>query len=66
LLTEDGKAMLAKTVREYLKKHPGRKADAKKKAVRHFLDYRMAFGGGKASEALLTEVERYIDRVMAA
>ena len=66
MLTEDGKAMLAKTVREYLKKHPGRKADAKKKAVRHFLDYRMAFGGGKASEALLTEVERYIDRVMAA
>lgn len=66
MLTEDGKAMLAKSVREYLKKHPGRKADAKKKAVRHFLDYRMAFGGGKASEALMTEVERYIDRVMTA
>ncbi|HQQ24730.1 MAG TPA: hypothetical protein PLR51_00450 [Methanomassiliicoccales archaeon] len=58
--------MLAKSVREYLKKHPGRKADAKKKAVRHFLDYRMAFGGGKASEALMREVERYIDRVMTA
>ncbi len=66
MLTEDGKAMLAKSVREYLKKHPGRKADAKKKAVRHFLDYRMAFGGGKASEALMREVERYIDRVMTA
>lgn len=66
MLTEDGKAMLAKSVREYLKKHPGRKADAKKKAVRHFLDYRMAFGGGKVSEALMTEVERYIDRVMTA
>jgi len=66
LLTEDGKAMLAKSVREYLKKHPGRKADAKKKAVRHFMDYRMAFGGGKASDALVQEVEKYIDRVMSA
>ncbi len=66
MLTEVGKAMLAKSVREYLKKHPGRKADAKKRAVRHFLDYRMAFGGGKASDALVQEVERYIDRVMSA
>ncbi len=45
MLTEDGKAMLAKSVREYLRRHPGRKADAKRKAVRHFMDYRMAFGG---------------------
>ncbi len=66
MLTDDGKAMLANSVREYLKKHPGKKADAKKKAVRHFLDYRMAFGGGKASDALVNEVERYIDRVMSA
>ncbi len=66
MLTEDGKAMLAKSVREHLKKNPGKKADAKKKAIRHFLDYRMAFGGGKASDALLKEVERYIDRVMSA
>jgi len=34
--------------------------------VRHFMDYRMAFGGGKASDALVQEVERYIDRVMSA
>ena len=66
MLTDDGKAMLAKSVREYLKKHPGRKAEAKKKAVRHFMDYRMAFGGGKASNALVKEVEGYIDRVMSA
>ena len=65
MLTEDGKAMLAKSVREYLKKHPGRKADAKKKAIRHFLDYRMAFGGGKVSDDLIIELERYVDRVMS-
>lgn len=66
MLTEDGKAMLARSVREYLKKYPGKKADAKKRAIRHFMDYRMAFGGGKASDALVQEVERYIDRVMTA
>jgi len=66
LLTEDGKAMLARSVREYLKRYPGKKAEAKKKALRHFLDYREAFGGGKASDALVKEVERYIDRVMSA
>ncbi|HNU35982.1 MAG TPA: hypothetical protein PKJ15_05235 [Methanomassiliicoccales archaeon] len=66
MLTEDGKAMLARSVREYLKKYPGKKADAKKRAIRHFMDYRMAFGGGKASDALVQEVERYIDRVMSA
>jgi len=58
--------MLARSVREYLKKYPGKKADAKKRAIRHFMDYRMAFGGGKASDALVQEVERYIDRVMTA
>ncbi|NLX47731.1 MAG: hypothetical protein GXY70_06160 [Euryarchaeota archaeon] len=66
MLTEDGKAMLARSVREYLKRYPGKKAEAKKKALRHFLDYREAFGGGKASDALVKEVERYIDRVMSA
>jgi hypothetical protein len=66
VLTEDGKAMLARSVREHLREHPGKKAEAKKKALRHFLDYRQAFGGGKASDALLREVERYIDKVMSA
>ena len=66
MLTEDGKAILARSVREYLKRYPGKKAEAKKKALRHFLDYREAFGGGKASDALVKEVERYIDRVMSA
>lgn len=66
MLTEDGKAMLARSVRDYLKRHPGKKELAKKKAIRHFLDYRMAFGGGKASDALIKEVERYIDRVITA
>jgi hypothetical protein len=64
LLTEDGKAMLARTVRESLRQHPGKKAEAKKKAIRHFLDYRMAFGGGKASDALIQEAERFIEKVM--
>lgn len=66
MLTEDGKAMLARSVREYLRMYPGRKADAKKKAVRHFMDYREAFGGGKVSDALVKEVERYVDHVMSA
>jgi len=66
LLTEDGKAMLARSVREYLRMHPGKKAAAKKRAVTHFLDYRMAFGGGKVSDDLVNEVERYVDRVMSA
>ena len=57
--------MLARSVRDHLKRHPGRKAEAKKKALRHFLDYRMAFGGGKASDALVKEAEGYIDKVMA-
>lgn len=65
MLTDDGKAMLARSVRESLRKHPGRKEEAKKRAIRHFLDYRMAFGGGKASDALLKEVERYVEKVMA-
>jgi len=66
LLTEDGKAMLARSVREYLRAYPGKKAEAKKRAVTHFLDYRMAFGGGKVSKDLVTEVERYVDQVMSA
>lgn len=64
MLTEDGKAMIARSVRVNLKKSPNRKADVKKKVLRHFLDYREAFGGGKATDALVKEVERYIDKVM--
>lgn len=64
MLTEDGKAMIARSVRANLKKSPGKKAEIKSKVLRHFLDYREAFGGGKATDALVKEVERYIDKVM--
>ncbi|MCG7844743.1 MAG: hypothetical protein MIO90_04865 [Methanomassiliicoccales archaeon] len=65
MLTEDGKAMIARSVRANLKKGSGKKAEIKKKVLRHFLDYREAFGGGKATKDLVEEVERYIDKVMA-
>ncbi|MBP8685762.1 MAG: hypothetical protein KBH31_02750 [Methanomassiliicoccales archaeon] len=65
MLTEDGKAMLTRTVQEYLREHPGNKKEAKRKAIRHFMDYRMAFGGGKVSEKLMKEVEGYIDHVLS-
>jgi hypothetical protein len=64
LLTEDGKAMIARSVRANLKKGSRKKAEIKSNVLRHFLDYREAFGGGKATDALVKEVERYIDKVM--
>lgn len=66
MLTEDGKAMIARSVRANLNKGSGKKEEIKKKVLRHFLDYREAFGGGKATDTLIKEVEKYIDRVMAA
>jgi len=64
LLTEDGKAMIARSVRANLSMNPGKKTEIKKKVLRHFLDYREAFGGGKASITLVKEVEGYIDKIM--
>jgi hypothetical protein len=64
MLTEDGKAMIARSVRANLKRNPGKKAQIKKIVLSHFLDYRAAFGGGEATDALIEEVERYIDSVM--
>jgi hypothetical protein len=65
VLTEDGKAMIARSVRANLRKGSGKKEEIKRKVLRHFLDYREAFGGGKATNTLIKEVERYIDKVMA-
>jgi hypothetical protein len=66
VLTEDGKAMIVRSVRANLKNGSGKKEEIEKKVLRHFLDYREAFGGGKATGALIKEVEKYIDRVMTA